>query len=947
MEITMVAPHNSFHVPRHLSLSLWSLMLVLFLAPSSLRATVSREGNGDDSSRRADIAIQLVRSTDGIQIRSDANARYTVTYSQTASALVANPGMQPFNTVGSTAVTTPVGWQSLPLDGGDIAGIAASPVDQNLLCAAANVGWGQGGAVFESSDGGLTWKSVLFSGQIYDIEFDRDGALYVATVSTAYRRAAGSGNWESLRPDWAVYMEIGVNPNDPNEIWMGGYDNQGGHAWHTLDAGSQWEDLTPPGALSYCTGIAINSHDRNNVVVSYGNNYTGAVRYTLDGGVTWGGSSQPAGTLQDVVYDGTRFLVGGGSGVSPTTGVWQSSNGAIWTRISNASWPSRVIYDLDCDPAQPGVLLAATPVGLLRANGTTVLAIGGITGEVNAACFVPGNPQYVFAGHAPEGILRSSDGGTHFDVSSTGMQGQNVMSVACNPTNPLEIAATIKRYNAGSLYTSLDGGQTWNLAALPATRYDALEYAPDGTLYAASTGPSDIGSEGVYRRNANNTWTALGPFVGPNYETDVACIRVAPHHPNTIIISGEDFVLNNPGIWRSTDGGAHWVRVFSQNIRPNFMNRVNEVQFIDDGTDQNLLAVQTEAGEVLASTDGGITWSPVPGPYEGVPLYALRGTPADPKTFFAASGSYGSSFVTHDAGATWFHLASSLSLLVIDVDRTNPDVVYGIPTWEPRAARSSNAGAEFTPFNQGFESGYANDFGWGPAGACETLFMGTTSGVYVRSVDAVPPQLSLSLDTEMLWPPDRKMRTIHAQVSLSDGCDPNPTFVLKSIVAEDGSDVTHDVGADIGESVTSFQLRATRAAKSDRNYLVTYTATDASGNSTDATAVVVVPRDHSGPELAGNSSPRRTELVAIEPNPFNPSTAAMLTLAGTQFVTLDVYDVHGAHVRTLAKETLPAGSHRIAWNGVGDDGRNVASGVYFFRFVAGSQVQTMKALLIK
>ena len=85
----------------------------------------------------------------------------------------------------------------------------------------------------------------------------------------------------------------------------------------------------------------------------------------------------------------------------------------------------------------------------------------------------------------------------------------------------------------------------------------------------------------------------------------------------------------------------------------------------------------------------------------------------------------------------------------------------------------------------------------------------------------------------------------------------------------------------------------------------------------------------------------------MEPNPFNPSTSARFTLASSQRVALDVYDVRGARVRALVSSFLPAGSHRVAWDGRDDAGRSAASGVYFIRFVTTDRRQTMKVMLLK
>jgi hypothetical protein len=115
--------------------------------------------------------------------------------------------------------------------------------------------------------------------------------------------------------------------------------------------------------------------------------------------------------------------------------------------------------------------------------------------------------------------------------------------------------------------------------------------------------------------------------------------------------------------------------------------------------------------------------------------------------------------------------------------------------------------------------------------------------------DTIDPAISVSLDPSVLWSADHKLVTIAATVASSDLCDPSPTFVLTSIASDeedDGlgdGDTSADVqGAALGTADTSFQLRAERSGAGDgRVYTVSYTASDASGNTSGATATVEVP----------------------------------------------------------------------------------------------------------
>jgi hypothetical protein len=51
-------------------------------------------------------------------------------------------------------------------------------------------------------------------------------------------------------------------------------------------------------------------------------------------------------------------------------------------------------------------------------------------------------------------------------------------------------------------------------------------------------------------------------------------------------------------------------------------------------------------------------------------------------------------------------------------------------------------------------------------------------------------------------------------------------------------------------------------------------------------------------------------------------------------------------VRTLVDGYRPPGSYPIHWDGRGDDGRRIPSGVYLCRLVAGSHEETIKMVLL-
>jgi len=88
--------------------------------------------------------------------------------------------------------------------------------------------------------------------------------------------------------------------------------------------------------------------------------------------------------------------------------------------------------------------------------------------------------------------------------------------------------------------------------------------------------------------------------------------------------------------------------------------------------------------------------------------------------------------------------------------------------------------------------------------------------------------------------------------------------------------------------------------------------------------------------------PTKFSLSQNYPNPFNPTTRIEYSIAKAGPVTLEIYDVLGRRVSTLVNQVQKAGDYSIVYNA-----SNIASGVYFYRIISGTFVQTKKMIVMK
>ncbi len=96
-----------------------------------------------------------------------------------------------------------------------------------------------------------------------------------------------------------------------------------------------------------------------------------------------------------------------------------------------------------------------------------------------------------------------------------------------------------------------------------------------------------------------------------------------------------------------------------------------------------------------------------------------------------------------------------------------------------------------------------------------------------------------------------------------------------------------------------------------------------------------------------DTSPHRFALEQNYPNPFNAETVIEFSIGIEGDSELVLFDLLGRRVRTLVDASLAAGPHRVQWDAKDDEGRDVATGIYFYRLTTPGRSVARKLLLIR
>ncbi len=220
-----------------------------------------------------------------------------------------------------------------------------------------------------------------------------------------------------------------------------------------------------------------------------------------------------------------------------------------------------------------------------------------------------------------------------------------------------------------------------------------------------------------------------------------------------------------------------------------------------------------------------------------------------------------------------------------------------------------------------YDVGVIHVEGTAPQGPTVELKRATAHAVGTIGPVSFSANHSVNLHEVSLTPGSYRVRLIvhsgNADLGVSAHA-PTPAIQSKSDAIEAG---WHN-GAGQGEEFVflapdagSYAFPVWKVARADLAQVVSY--------SLEITQTVVA-ADPQGP-------PASTRLHFAAPNPFGSSTTVAVDLATSGNVTLEVFDVAGARVATLAEGGWAAGRHRLRWDGRSGDGRTVPAGLYLVR----------------
>lgn len=223
-------------------------------------------------------------------------------------------------------------------------------------------------------------------------------------------------------------------------------------------------------------------------------------------------------------------------------------------------------------------------------------------GRLNAICFHPTDSDIMWVGAPAGGLWKTDDGGQTWSSNTDDMVTLGVSSILIDPTNTNVMYMGTGDRDAGDspgrgVYKSTNGGTTWVVSnsGMGNRTVGAMLMHPSNSSYllAATNG-------GVYRStNAGSSWSLESSSY--NFKD----MRFMPGNPNVVYATETSSGAN---FYRSTDGGDSWTLITS-GLPSNAQRYSIGVSPADSNVVYLLCSVSSAFGGLYKSTDGGLTFT--------------------------------------------------------------------------------------------------------------------------------------------------------------------------------------------------------------------------------------------------------------------------------------------------------------------------------------------------
>jgi len=370
-----------------------------------------------------------------------------------------------------------------------------------------------------------------------------------------------------------------------------------------------------------------------------------------------------------------------------------------------------------------------------------------------------------------------------------------------------------------------------------------------------------------------------------------------------ISVSGSTVFVGGGNVYSSTNSGTSW------GVADSGLTGMGINALALSGT---TLYAGTSFNGVLRSTNNGTNWSVV---NNGLPQFTQVNCLAVSDTSLFAGTNGAGVFLSTNNGELWEAADSGLTnqyVFALSVSGTN--VLAGGSTG---VFLSSNNGRKWTATDSGLTNLFVNIL----AVSDSTFLAGTDSGVFVSTTGG------------------RSWRAVHTGL---------PQYSAVTALASSGTNLFAGVyengiflSTNNGTQWNAANAGLTIGFESPFVYALAVCGTDLFAVINGAVWRRPL-SEMTSVKLSGSEVPIRYSLSQNYPNPFNPTTTIRYTLPTRSHVTLTVYNALGQQVAILVNQREEAGDHDVRF-----DGNGLASGIYFYRIVAGDLVQTKKLVILR